>query len=389
VLADVASVPVRCSDAQASAASCPAGSHIGEVTVGAGAGPSPYYVSGDVYLTTPFRGSPFGLAVIVHAAAGPFDLGYVVVRGGIDVHDDGSVSTFTEPFPRIMQGIPLQLRDIRVNLDRPGFMFNPTDCNPLAVTGTLDSSAGMSASLSSRFQVTNCAALRFKPSFNVSTAANGTFNRNGASLDVKIAAPGQGPGVPTGTREANIAKVETQLPKDLPSRLSTLQRACTEKQFATNPAGCPAESSVGTARAVTPILASPLEGPAYLVSHGGAAFPDVVLVLQGEGVVLRLVGHTQIKNGITYSRFETVPDAPISSFELRLPERRYSALAAVEPLCGHNVKSKGKTRHVAPNLSMPTKITAQDGAVEELKPKVAVIGCPRAATAKRKGGSRR
>jgi hypothetical protein len=386
-LADAASVPVRCSEAQADAAACPAASRIGGVQVGSGAGPNPFYVPGDVYFmgvlhSGPFKGDPFGLAVVVHALAGPFDLGYVVVKTGIRLNDDGSITARSEPFPQLLQGIPLDLRDIQINLDRPGFTFNPTDCNPLQLGGVLGSAEGLTANVSSRFQVGECAALKFKPSFTATTAANGTFNRNGASLRVDIAAPGQGPGVPLGKREAAIAKVETQLPKVLPARLTTLQKACTEKQFAANPAGCPPESAIGTAVAHTPVLSAPLEGPAYLVSHGGAAFPDLVLVLQGEGIVLHLTGHTQIKNGITYSRFQTVPDAPISSFELVLPERSYSALAAIGPLCGHDVKSHGQVKRVLPNLAMPTQITAQDGVVEELRPSVKVAGCKKAKTAR-------
>jgi uncharacterized repeat protein (TIGR01451 family) len=387
LLADVASVPVRCTDAQAAAAACPAASRVGSVTTGAGSGPAPFYTSGDVYLMGkqtegPFAGDPFGLAIVVHAVAGPFDLGYVLVRAGTQINDDGSITTVSEPFPQILQGIPLQLKDVRISLDRPNFIFNPTDCNPLRIAGSLTSTAGATAALSSRFQSLECANLKFKPSFRATTLANGTFNRGGASLDVKIAAPGQGPGAPVGSREANIARVETQLPKVLPSRLTTLQKACTEKQFAANPAGCPPASFVGTAVARTPILSSPLEGPAVLVSHGGRAFPDLVLVLQGEGITLDVTGHTDIKHGTTFSRFETVPDAPISSFELKLPEGRFSVLAAAEELCGHNVKSHGKVKHLGPSLAMPTRITAQDGAVEELKPKVALKGCPKARTAR-------
>jgi hypothetical protein len=390
LLADVASVPVRCTEAQAAAASCPAASRIGSVTTGAGTGADPFYVSGNLYLMGqfaggPFKGDPFGVAAVVHAQAGPFDLGNVVVRDGIQIHDDGSVAIQGEPFPSILQGIPLQLRDIRVMLDRPGFALNPTDCDRLTLTGIAGSTAGQSAALSSRFRAGECRALAFKPHFSASTQGK-TSKVNGASLDVRLSA-GQGPnGDP---KEANIAKVDVQLPTQLPSRLTTLQKACTEAQFNTNPAGCPAGSNVGSAVAHTPILASPLEGPAILVSHGGQAFPDLVLILQGEGIVLHLTGHTQIKHGITSSHFDTVPDAPISSFELKLPEGEHSALAATGNLCtqtktvrkrvtvrvhGHNVK-RTRTVHVPAPLLMPTTITAQNGAVLTQNTKVAVTGC--------------
>jgi hypothetical protein len=365
LLADVASVPVRCTEAQAAAASCPAASLIGHLSTGAGAGPDPFYVTGDLYLMGqfaggPFKGDPFGVAAIVHAQAGPFDLGNVVVRDGIQIHDDGSVAIQGEPFPTILQGIPLQLRDIRVMLDRAGFALNPTNCNPLQLTAVAGSTEGQSASVSSRFRAGECHALAFKPHFSASSSGK-TSKANGASLDVKLSA-GQGPnGNP---REANIAKVDVQLPTQLPSRLTTLQKACTEAQFNTNPAGCPAGSNVGSAIARSPILASPLEGPAVLVSHGGQAFPDLVLILQGEGIVLHLTGHTQIKHGITSSHFDTVPDAPISSFELKLPEGEHSALAANGNLC--------KSRP-----AMPTTIWGQNGAVIHQNTNIKVTGCPK------------
>jgi len=200
----------------------------------------------------------------------------------------------------------------------------------------------------------------------------------------------------------------------LPARLTTLQKACTAAQFAANPAGCPAASFVGTAIAHTPILASPLSGPAILVSHGGQAFPDLVLVLQGEGVRLNITGHTQIKKGITFSRFETVPDAPVASFDLTLPQGPHSALTTDVPgrsLCantktvtitkrvtrrvhGHTRRVKVKAKKaVAASLVMPTTITAQNGAVIHQNTKIAVTGCAKAAVrkhaARRRGAKKR
>jgi hypothetical protein len=223
-------------------------------------------------------------------------------------------------------------------------------------------------------------------------------------LDVRIATK-QGPDVKAGEEEANIAKVDTQLPVALPSRLTTLQKACTEKQFASNPAGCPEASFVGSAVAHTPLLAVPLEGPAILVSHGGAAFPDLDLVLQGDGVLIDLVGNTNIEHGVTYSKFETAPDAPISSFELKLPEGPHSILGSYVATGGYSFcnykkfvtvskketkRIKGKLKKVTvkvkttvpATLEMPTSITAQNGAVVTQKTKIAVAGCPTAAAAK-------
>jgi hypothetical protein len=176
--------------------------------------------------------------------------------------------------------------------------------------------------------------------------------------------------VTSGAGQANIAKVDLQLPKQLPSRLSTLRQACTEAQFDTNPAGCPEASVIGTAKAVTPVLNVPLSGPAILVSHGGAAFPDVEFVLQGEGVRIDLDGGTQIKGGVTYSKFETVPDAPISSFETVLPQGPHSVLGA-------NLPENAKYNLCGRSLTMPTTITGQNGAVIDQSTKVAIAGCPK------------
>ena len=119
----------------------------------------------------------------------------------------------------------------------------------------------------------------------------------------------------------------------MPSRLTTLQKACTQKQFQANPAGCPKESVIGHAKAVVPNIPVPLEGPVYFVSNGGEAFPNLVMVLQGYGVTIQLVGDTLIKNGVTSTTFNTVPDNPVTSFEINLPEGKFSALAANGNLC--------------------------------------------------------
>jgi hypothetical protein len=217
--------------------------------------------------------------------------------------------------------------------------------------------------------------LKFKPDFKVTTAAK-TSKVNGASLHVKIAYPTGGAQPGQETAYANIASVKVALPKQMPSRLTTLQKACTAAVFEANPARCPAASLVGTVEASTPVLKSALAGPAFLVSHGGAAFPDLVVVLQGEGITLELVGNTQIKNGITTSTFKTVPDAPVNSFELILPEGPHSVLATFIPL-----KAKGSM--CGQHLVMPTHIVAQNGAVLDQSTVISVSGCRKYATKKR------
>ena len=362
----------RCPEPQASQGTCGPNSLIGHTTVAVGAGPDPLYVQGgQVFLTGPYKGAPFGLSVVVPAVAGPFNLGNVVVRAAIriDLHT-AQPTIVSDAFPRILDGVPLQIKTLNVTVDRPGFMFNPTSCEAMSITGTATSTSGHVAPLSSRFQAAGCQGLAFKPVFSVSTQAR-TSKKSGASLTVKGSFP---------AGDANIHSAAVTLPRQLPARLTTIQQACPAGVFAANPAGCPAGSVVGTAVARTPVLASPLVGAGYLVSHGGAAFPDIVGVLQGEGVTLDVVGSIDIKHGVTSSTFASVPDVPVSSFELTLPEGPHSALAAVVP-----AKAKGSL--CGQRLTMPFTLTAQNGAVLKQNVKIAVTGCPKAKK-KSKAGKR-
>jgi hypothetical protein len=372
LLAKIAGVP-QCTELQAAGDACPAASQIGTVEATAGPGLSPLSLPGRMYLTGPYKGAPYGEEVVVPAVAGPYNLGDVVVRGTIQIDPTTAQAVVTsDPFPPIVKGIPTRLRRVDVTVDRPGFVFNPTSCEPLALSATAISAGGTLAALQSRFQAGGCGELPFKPAFSAAVGGPGS-RLNGVSFDVKIAAPHQGPQAANARSEANIRKVEVQLPKAIPSRLPTLQKACTADQFAKNPAGCPAASIVGQAVAHTPALPDPLQGPAYLVSHGGAQFPDLVLDLSGDGVTIQVTGHTQIKNGITFSRFETVPDAPISTFELKLPSGPKSLLGNFGDVC---------TSKVAKTLVMPTTITAQSGAVVKQSTKLGVTGCKRQAVKK-------
>ncbi len=348
-----------CGEPRAAQGTCGPESQIGTVVAAAGAGANPFYVNGGkVFITQSYHGAPFGLSVVVPAVAGPFDLGTVVVRGTIAVDPHTAALTITtDPLPTILDGIPLDIRVVNVNIDRPGFVFNSTNCEPQAITGTLSGGLGDTESVGAHYQVTNCASLGFKPVFKVATNGH-TSRANGASLHVSLLYPK----APFGT-QANIAKVHIELPKALPSRLSTLNHACLDSVFNQNPASCPSQSRVGFAKAVTPVLPVPLEGPAYFVSHGGQKFPELIVVLQGYGVTVDLQGETFIsKAGITSSTFKTVPDVPVGSFELTLPEGPFSALAANTDLC-------------TANLVMPNTFDAQNGAQIKQNTPIEVQGC--------------
>jgi hypothetical protein len=380
-----------CPEPQANLGECGPNSLIGETTVSVGVGGDPFTVGGGkFYLTGPYNGTggctvgtagcaPFGITFEVPAKAGPFDLkrntanpasedpcDCVIVRGKIEVNPINAAITITSdppgsPYgiPTSIEGIPLQIQHVNAITTRNDFQFNPTNCEKMQVTGAIHSSEGATYAVSVPFQVTNCAILGFKPGFKISTSGK-TSRADGASLDVELTYPK----APFGS-QANVRSVKVDLPKQLPSRLTTLQKACTAKQFEVNPAGCPAASIVGHATAITPLIPVPLTGPAYFVSYGGAKFPELVIVLQGYGVTLDLHGETFIsKAGITSSTFHTVPDAPVGSFELNLPQGPYSALAANGNLC----KSK---------LVMPTLFDAQNGMTIKQSTPITVIGCPK------------
>jgi hypothetical protein len=351
----------ECDEAEASAGTCSSASEIGTVTASVGAGSEPLRQTGKIYLTGPYNGGPFGEVVVVPAVAGPFNFGNVVVRGSIRINPEtAQASIVSNPFPTVVDGVLIRLRSVDAEINRSGFVFNPTDCASQAVTGTVTGVQGASEAVSSPFAVTGCADLPFKPLFKASTQGK-TSRVDGASLTVKVTAT---PG------EANIHKVHLQFPKVLPARLATLRKACTEAQFAANPAGCPAASAIGTGTAITPVLSTPLTGPAYLVSHGGAAYPDVVFVLQGDGVKIDLTGGTDIKKGVTYSTFESVPDAPITSFESKFPE-------GPDAIFGTDLPAKAKGSFCGRTPVIPATLEGQNGVVNKESIKLAVTGCPR------------
>jgi hypothetical protein len=380
-----------CSEAQANAGTCGPESLIGETTVSAGVGSDPAtVVGGKVYLTEKYGGAPFGLSIVNPVKAGPFDLehdtspedrGYlpacdcIVVRAKIAVDPHTAALTVSTndaaegyAIPSLIDGIPVQIKKVNVLINRPGFTFNPTDCAAMKIEGAIASGEGASTPVSVPFQVANCATLKFAPKFTVSTAGKNS-KAGGATLTAKLSEPTGALGT-----QANITRVKVDLPKQLPSRLTTLQKACTDAQFEANPANCPKESKIGYAKVTTPLLPVPLEGPAIFVSHGGEAFPSLTMVLQGYGVTVDLVGTTFISSkGITSTTFKTVPDVPFSTFTLTLPQGKFSALAA-------NVPTKDHYSLCGQTLTMPTEFLAQNGAKINQSTPVGVTGCAKAKT---------
>jgi hypothetical protein len=388
-----------CEEALANIGRCPAASLIGGSLVASGAGSHPYEMPGDIYLTAGYEGAPFGLSIVTNAVAGPLNLGTVVIRARIEIDPQSAALTITsDVLPQVVLGVPLRLQRVTLNIDRPNFVLNPTDCNPLRLTATILGALGSVANASNGFAAGECKDLAFTPNLLATTSGRTSYG-SGASLDLRLAFPKSTPGT-----EANLARVRVELPKQLPSRLTTLQGACPQSTFASDPAACPGSSIVGIARARTPVLSSELAGPVLFVAHGHDAPPSPVVVLQGEGVRFTLTGSTLLtKAGTADIAFSALPDVPIESLEVYLPEGPHSVLAANANLCalsrtvtikatltkhlgGHTVRRLVKLRRRVPaSVEMPTELLAQNGAVIHRSTKIEVSGCPSRSKATRRG----
>jgi hypothetical protein len=373
LLARIAGV-VRCGEVQANAGSCPAGSRVGTATAAAGAGSAPFWQSGSVFLTGPYGGAPFGLSVVVPAKAGPYNLGDIVVRAAIFIDPStAAVRVVSNPLPQMVDGVPLRVQTVNVVVgEGGGFTFNPTDCDSQRVSGTISSAQGASVGVSSPFAVTGCANLGFKPSV-VASVVGKASKADGASLALKVSLPAAVAGSGQVGGGANVGSFKLEFPKQLPSRNTTLQKACVAAVFEANPASCPAASDIGSVLVHTPVLSVALGGPMYLVSYGGEKFPQLVMILQGEGVTIDVTGTIHVsKQGITSVTLKTVPDAPFTSVEVKNPSGPFSILTA-------NVAEKKEFDLCGQSLSMPTEIVGQNGVVVRQAVNVAVTGCPKSA----------
>lgn len=311
--------------AQEASPSCPAASQVGTVTVGAGAGPNPFYTgAGRAYLAGPYKGAPLSLAVIAPAVAGPFDLGTVLVRNAINVDPmTTQISVASDPLPTALHGIPLDLRDVRVDLNRADFTLNPTSCDPAAVTSTLTSAQGAKASPSSRFQVAGCDKLGFKPKLSLKLKGGTKRSAHPALTAVLKARKG----------DANLGRVQVALPHSEFLAQGHIRTICTRVQFAAD--ACPAGSIYGKVTATSPILGYPLYGNVYLRSSDNP-LPDMVLALRGpasQPIEIDAVGRIDSINGGIRTTFGTVPDAPLTKVVLRLPGGKKSLLENSRNLC--------------------------------------------------------
>ncbi|HYG97479.1 MAG TPA: hypothetical protein VD741_10280, partial [Solirubrobacterales bacterium] len=343
LLAKVAGVPL-CGAAQADAGACASGSRVGTVTVAAGPGSAPYHLQGPVFLTGPYGGAPYGLAIVVPAKAGPFDLGTVVVRQALaidplDAHitarmgesrvyetDGRLVAVVPGAIPPVVGGVPVRLRTVDVALDRPGFTLNPTSCQERRIVAGIVSLAGAQAQPSVRFQVGDCAGLGFGPKLSLRLKGKTNRSAHPALTATLKARPG----------DANIGRAVVTLPKTQFLEQEHIRTICTRVQYAEG--NCPKASIYGYAKAWTPLLDQPLQGPVYLRSSNNT-LPDLVADLNGE-IEIDLAGRIDSVDSRMRTTFWAVPDAPVSKFVLQMQGGEKGLLVNNTELCAAKPRAK-------------------------------------------------
>jgi hypothetical protein len=318
--------------------SCPAASQLGKLDTAAGYGSEPIHVAGRVYLAGPYKGGPVSSVVITPAVAGPFDLGNVVVRAPLYLNPEtAQITVKSDPIPTILKGIPLKLRSVAIEVDRKDFTLNPTSCEAMSVTSSIGGSNGATASLSNRFQVGNCGALKFTPKLKL--ALKGGTRRNGnPALTATLTQP---------SGQANIGRVQVALPHSEFLDQSHIRTVCTRVQFAANQ--CPQGAIYGQAEAITPLLDQPLTGPVYLRSSSNK-LPDLVVALKGpesQPIEVVLDGRIDSVHGGIRNTFELVPDAPVSKFVLKMQGGKKGLLVNSRNICA--TQSHANVRLVGQN----------------------------------------
>ena len=351
-LARLAGVPL-CPEPNAVAGSCPAASRIGQLNVAVGAGPEPLWVPQPgkaptaVYLAGPYKGDPYSVVFSVPAQAGPFDLGTVAVRAAVHIDPiTAQVSVRSDPLPQILRGVPIDYRQIRVRVDRPEFMFNPTNCQEQAVASTIVSDTGGAVTPASRFQVGSCGNLQFKPRLYTRLFGGTKRGAHPRLRAVLKARPGH----------ANVGRVALTLPRSELFDQTHIRSVCRGAQSASGT--CPRASIYGSAKVFSPLLDRPLEGPVYLRASSHR-LPDLVADLHGQ-VDIELAGRIDSVRGMIRATFATVPDAPLSTFVLHMKGGKKGLLVNSTDVCrgmhrarvrltGHNGKRRDRRPRVRAN----------------------------------------
>ena len=352
--------------------SCPAASQIGATTAGAGVGSQLTYVKGSLYLAGPYHGDPLSVVSITPAVAGPFDAGTVVVRIALalnpitgEVEADGSAS---DPIPHILQGIPLNVRDLRVSVERPEFTLNATSCEEEQTRATLFGGGTVLAPLAdhpvglqARYQAAGCRALGFKPRLGL-RLKGGT--RRGAFPALHAVY------TPRRHGDANLRRLALTFPHSEFIEQGHFRTICTRVQFAAGQGfgeRCPKGSVYGHAVVWTPLLDEPLKGPVYLRSSNHN-LPDAVLALHGLVDI-----EVAVRIDSTHGRLRAIvgnsPDAPVSRAIVRMQGGQKGLFVNSTNICAAKHRARVNAK-------------GQNGRRDLLRPLTRAPGC---AKAKRKG----
>jgi len=285
----------------------------------------------------------------------------VVVRQALKVDPETAEvfvdATGSDPLPHIIQGIEVHLRDIRVYVDRPEFVLNPTNCDRTSTASTVLGSGLDFASaadnepvtVTSPFQAADCSSLGFKPKLSLQLLGG---TKRGATPRLKAVLEAR-------KGDANIGKAQVTLPHSAFLEQSHIRTVCTRVQFnsgAGNGQGCPKGSIYGKAKAITPLLDEPLQGNVYLRSSNHE-LPDLVAALHSSKADINLVGRIDSLNGRIRNTFEGVPDAPVTKFILEMQGGKKGLIVNSTDIC------RGKHKAIA-------AFTGQNGKLHEFEPAV-------------------
>jgi hypothetical protein len=370
--AAIAAASRRSGAAEQAAPSCPASSSVGRTLAGYGVGGTLAWAPGGLYLAGPYHGAPLSLVAIDAATIGPFDLGTVVVRQAVRIDPRSAQVSLdpagSDPIPHILAGIPLHLRDIRVYVDRPNFTLAPTSCDPMQISSRVGGSGAdpfktgddASFNATSRYQVLGCTALGFRPT--LSLRLGGAARHGGYPSLRAVYRPRRG---------ANLQAASVTLPPSVFLAQDHIDGVCTRIQFAAGGGGgggCPAGSVYGRARALTPLLDEPLEGPVYLRSSR-TAVPDLVAVLRARGIEIEVPARIDSSRAGIRANFESLPDAPVTSFTLTLPGGKRGLLQNGSDLCSAKGAAAQRPRQ---GRAANGRFVAQSNATAVLRPELAV-----------------
>ncbi len=306
--------------------SCPASSEVGTSNVAAGPGSHPFHAVGKMYLAGPFKGAPLSVAVVTPALAGPYDYGTVVVQVALHVDPQtAQVSAVSDSIPSIIGGVPIRMRSIQVNIDRPNFTINPTNCSPFSVDSQGIGDQGTVTDFSSYFHAVNCATLGFKPRMTIRQQGGRKSTRRSGNPQLQL-------DLLTRPGEANLKSISVTLSNAFEIDQRHLGNLCSERELAASQ--CAGRAPIGSAWTKTPLLDQPISGLVYAVS-GSGGLPRLAFLLKGQVSLVPRADADTVKGGRLRTTVPVVPDAPIGHFHMTVFGGKHGYLTNTRSLCAH------------------------------------------------------